>query len=409
MKKYLFIIMLLGFLFVPFQSVKAEKTLNQLIKDAEANRAAYNAAQNQKSLTEKEMNQAKIDREKVEDEIEAINKELEQIQKDIEKLEEQIKIKEEEIKHIMKFVQISNGETNYLEYIFGATDFTDFIYRISVAEQLGDYNDKLVKEYNANIEALNKKQQELDNKQKELSKKQQELELLELKLNKEISTIKEGMLTKDTEYKMQISIINNMKAQGCSGNDTLTSCQNKVGSSSRNLTSTSLTSIPIASGYITSDYGWRKINGQDEFHTGVDFGASPGTSVYAVAEGDVVLTVNNPSCGNHMVYIAHKINGHEYITSYWHMSSYSVRKGQHVTTNTIIGKVAPSASVTGDGCGGGAHLHLNLFDNANGKWDKNAGLGYPNSGRIDPHIAINIPHPKKDGHGGYYPYPVSHK
>ena len=151
--------MLLGFLFVPFQSVKAEKTLNQLIKDAEANRAAYNAAQNQKSLTEKEMNQAKIDREKVEDEIEAINKELEQIQKDIEKLEEQIKIKEEEIKHIMKFVQISNGETNYLEYIFGATDFTDFIYRISVAEQLGDYNDKLVKEYNANIEALNKKQQ----------------------------------------------------------------------------------------------------------------------------------------------------------------------------------------------------------------------------------------------------------
>ena len=54
----------------------------------------------------------------------------------------------------MKFVQISNGETNYLEYIFGATDFTDFIYRVSVAEQLGEYNDRLIKEYNADIESL---------------------------------------------------------------------------------------------------------------------------------------------------------------------------------------------------------------------------------------------------------------
>ena len=409
MKKHLFIVILLGFLFIPMQSVKAEKTLNQLISEAQANRAAYAAAQNQKSLTEREMNQARQEREKVEEEIENINKELEQIQIDIDKLQKQIKIKEEEIKNIMKFVQISNGETNYLEYIFGATDFTDFIYRISVAEQLGDYNDRLIKEYNADIEALNKKQQELDKKQKELSKKQQELELLELKLNKEISEIKEGMLSKDTEYKMQISMINNMKAKGCKGTDTLTSCQRRIGSSSHNLASTSLTTIPIASGYITSDYGYRIISGVSEFHTGIDFGASSGTAVYPVADGEVVLTVNNPSCGNHMVYVAHKINGHEYVTSYWHMSSYTVSKGQLVTTNTVIGYVAAPASVTGDRCGGGSHLHLNLFDNANGKWDRNAGLGYPNSGRIDPHSAINIPHPQKDGNGGYIPYPVSHK
>lgn len=408
MKKYFIGIILTTLLFVPTWNVSAAQTLNDLIKEAEANRAAYNKVKNQKALTEQEKEEATTQKLKVEQEIKDIDAEIKQAEIDIAELEKSIETKDKEIKNLMKFVQVSNGESVYLEYAFGASSFTDFIYRVSVAEQLSSYNEELIAEYNQNIKDLEQKQKDLAAKQTELNKKQQELVELEAKLTKEIEQLNDGMVSKDTEYKIQIEMINSMKARGCTGSMTFASCFAKVGSSSAGLASTSLTTIPIASGFITSDYGWRKINGRDEFHTGIDFGASKGTTVYPVADGRVVLTKYDSSCGNHMVYVAHNINGHEYVTSYWHMSTFLVTKNQKVTTNTPIGKVAAPASQTGDTCGGGSHVHLNLFDNAGGKWDKSAANGFPNSGRIDPHTALNIPHPQKDGHGGYIPLAVRH-
>ena len=125
-----------------------EKTLNELLSAAEANRKAYNAAKQQKELSEQEKAEATKEKEQVQAQINSINAEIKQIEKDIENTEKQIEEKDAEIKEIMKFVQISEGSSTYLEYIFGASSFTDFIYRISVAEQLSDYNDKLITEYN---------------------------------------------------------------------------------------------------------------------------------------------------------------------------------------------------------------------------------------------------------------------
>lgn len=384
-----------------------EQTLNQLLAAAEANRRAYESAKSQKALSEQEKEAATKEKAQVQAEIENISNEIKQIEAETEKLQKEIEKKDEEIKQIMKFVQVSEGQSTYLEYIFGASSFTDFIYRVSVAEQLSDYNDKIIEEYNNDVKELEKKQTELNTKQQQLTTKEQELSALEAKLTNQIESLQEGMLTKDTEYKIQISKINSMKARGCSGNDTLSSCQRKVSGNNGNgsLASTSAAYIPVASGYISSDYGWRIINGKDEYHTGIDFSASTGTTVYPVADGEVVATVTNPRCGNHMIYIKHNINGHSYVTSYWHLSTFLVTSGK-VTTNTPIGRVAAPASQTGDICGGGSHVHLNLFDNAGGKWENSSN---PNSGRIDPRTAFpNIPHPKKDGNGGYYALAVSH-
>ena len=52
-------------------------------------------------------------------------------------------MKEEEIKNLLSFNQISDGDNVYLEYVFGASSFTDFIYRSAVVEQLSLYNDVL--------------------------------------------------------------------------------------------------------------------------------------------------------------------------------------------------------------------------------------------------------------------------
>ena len=53
---------------------------------------------------------------------------------------------------MFRFYQITDGENSYLEYIFGAKTFTDFIYRISIVEQISKYNNELIDEMNQLIE-----------------------------------------------------------------------------------------------------------------------------------------------------------------------------------------------------------------------------------------------------------------
>ena len=261
-----------------------EKTLNELEAEAKANREAYNKAKNEKELTEAERDKATAEKAEVEKQISSIESQLESISNQIEGIQKDIDAKDEQMKDIMSFVQVTNGDSNYLEYIFGATDFTDFIYRISVAEQLGDYNEELIEEYNKDVERLDKKQSELNTKQEELNKKQSELTVLEAKLNKEIETLQSGMVSKDQAYKTQIELIKSMKARGCKGTDTASSCQNRL-SSSGSLVSVNGTYMPINSGYVTSDYGYRSYGG-GEFHTGIDYSKSVvGDPVYPIADG----------------------------------------------------------------------------------------------------------------------------
>jgi len=406
MKKVLLLLFVLVFtaviLYEP--ALAKEKTLNELKAEAEANRSAYNKAKEQKELSEKERNEAVAEKTRVEEEIGRIEIELKEIEKQIEKIQKDIEKKDKQMKEIMSFVQVSNGESNYMEYIFGATDFTDFIYRVSVAEQLEDYNKKLIDEYNENIKKLNTKQTELNNKTAELNKKREELSILEAKLIKEIEELSEGMLDKDREYKTTIDLVNSLTSNNCYGTDTLSQClarknaaiQNASSWSAKGVTvpSTNGTYMPISRGRVTSDFGWRG----DEFHNGIDISNGVyGDNVYPIAVGQVILVQspntyreNGRNCGNWIVYVQHNINGHIYITSYWHLASPSVSNGQNVNPNTPIGKMGGLHSV--DECAYGVHVHLNLFDG--NSWN----IRWPNSGRINPRIVM----PQMPSQGVYF-------
>ncbi len=360
-------------------SYAKEKTLNELQAEAEANRKAYNAAKAEKELTEAERNEAVAQKKQVETEIASINGQIANTEEQIKEIQKDIDKKDAQMKDIMSFVQVTNGDSNYLEYIFGATDFTDFIYRISVAEQLGSYNEELIEEYNKDVDKLDKKKSELSVKQQELNTKQQELAVLEARLNQEIETLQEGMLSKDEEYKTTISLINNLKAHGCSGNQTLTQCQNEKDKNRPNgIVVTGRTYMPIIEGRVTSDYGQRS----SDFHTGVDFSNSVhGDAVYPVAAGEVI-NITYPkysgACGNHIVYVYH--TGLGFTTSYWHMTSVNVSVGQGVNPDTKLGSMGGLKSE--DSCSAGTHVHVNAF----------RGIHYNNSGRENPHNYItNIP------------------
>jgi murein DD-endopeptidase MepM/ murein hydrolase activator NlpD len=112
------------------------------------------------------------------------------------------------------------------------------------------------------------------------------------------------------------------------------------------------TTLPIMSGYYSSNYGYRldPITGRSAFHTGVDLIAPPGTPVMAAAGGVVAASGFIPEYGN-IVDIDHD-NG---LTSrYAHLSKSLVKIGDIVMKGQKIALVGQTGRTTGP------HLHFEV-------------------------------------------------
>lgn len=105
-------------------------------------------------------------------------------------------------------------------------------------------------------------------------------------------------------------------------------------------------------GMVTDGFGWRThpITGQQQFHSGIDIGASEGTPVLAAGAGEVVQAGWNGGYGN-SVTLDHG-NGLE--TLYGHLSQVLVQVGQMVSQLEKIGLVGSTGNSTGP------HLHFEI-------------------------------------------------
>ena len=129
-KKWIFVI-LMFMMFIPFYRVEAQ-TLQDLYNELSSLEKKYNDAQSNKKLTESEMKKLNNELTVVNNDIEKTKDEIVQSEKDIINSEKDIETKKEESNEFLKFLQISSGENAYLEYLFDAEDYTDFIYRYAV-------------------------------------------------------------------------------------------------------------------------------------------------------------------------------------------------------------------------------------------------------------------------------------
>ena len=87
------------------------------------------------------------------------------------------------------------------------------------------------------------------------------------------------------------------------------------------------------------------------FHPGIDLPAPPGTPVGAAAPGRVVFAALDWSGYGNLVEVAH---GGGVVSMYAHLSSFSVRVGQFVSTGTRVGRVGSTGEATGP------HLHFEV-------------------------------------------------
>lgn len=107
---------------------------------------------------------------------------------------------------------------------------------------------------------------------------------------------------------------------------------------------------------LTSNWGWRTMNGVTKFHNGIDL-APYGVKcpLYSPGYGSIYKTGVDSSAGNY-VYI--KIGQHYLF--YAHLDSIAVKVGQKVQPGTKIGICGTTGNSTG------VHLHLGI---RNSSWD----------------------------------------
>lgn len=99
-------------------------------------------------------------------------------------------------------------------------------------------------------------------------------------------------------------------------------------------------------GTITSDFGYRFIFGETNFHGGIDIAAPMGTAINAGADGTVIFAGEKGTYGN-LVILSHE-NG--FLTYYAHCSKLLVEVGDTVTQGQPIAAVGSTGRSTGPHC-----------------------------------------------------------
>ena len=324
--------------------------------------------------------------------IEEAENEIKRLQEEIEESEKEIERKSEESKSIIAYYQLSNGENAYLEYAFGASDITDMIYRLSIVEQLTEYNNKIMKELEELIKKNQATQKELEAKEEELKKLKQELKAEQARIEADSASIRESMPSIQEQINSAQESVRYYKSLGCGSTEDIQSCEYRV-SQERG---TSLPSVGFFSRPM--DYGYL-VRGMWGGHMGYDLSSgNKNIAIHPIAAG-MVHAIYTDACtsgywcqsmgywcnGNaKIVVVKHNYNGRYIYSSYVHLSGYgNVSVGQYVSKDSVIGYMGTT------GCSTGEHLHLEI---ASCHW-KNGGCSYGTytNSLIDPGDLVYFP------------------
>lgn len=362
--KLVLIIITLVLCFCNTNNVQA-KTLAELKSELATKKANYNKNQSQKQMTEAEIVKVEKEIESINDEIDKLNQEIVDLNNDIEECNKEIKKMSEEIKSIINFYQINSGESFYLEYVFSATDYTDFIYRFALTEQLSQYRERTINKYNALIEENKKRISQIATKKIELKKLESELNTKFKKLETELTGIKmAGVNIKDEISDMESTIKLYQNTYKCSDNEQLTTCIDRYNNKNNSGSSSSNYNVPSAYGFYVPINSWTRIYEFQHHDNGLDLSTAEGQSVRPIADGTVIDIWYKYSCGGNMVWIAHNVNGKKYTSGYFHLKTVNVAIGQTVTHNSVIGTTGGARKGTStntyDSCTTGPHLHLQV-------------------------------------------------
>ncbi|ACB85760.1 murein hydrolase activator EnvC family protein [Natranaerobius thermophilus] len=315
-------------------------------------------------LSQQEQELIELDNEigETEDQIEKTTEELEQA-------EEELEEKEEFLGTRMR-ATYKQGNVSYLEVLFEAQDFIDFLSRLTYVQSIVDKDLELIAEVEEERDRIQAKKEELEEqkedlqtlyaeaeeKKQEIEQNRQEQQRLHAELEEQREQEQELLRQKENEADQLLEAIRDLQSQS---GEMVTPIEWPVPDFGRN--------------YITSPFGNRThpITGRESFHSGLDIGIAhhrwPGSNQYqgnpvnaVSADSGVVIYAGimgslNSGYGR-IVIVDH---GGGYSTWYAHLNSILVSEGEEVSRGQPVGLIGSTGSSTGP------HLHFEVRKNDN--------------------------------------------
>lgn len=254
------------------------------------------------------------------------------------------------------------GDTYYMDLLFGGNGFADMLNRLDYVEQLSRYDQEKLNEYVMNRELIEYCKMQLDAEKAVLDEAKVGVEaekaaletLIEEKKNKltefenDIKNKQQAIREYEEDIAAQTQLIEDLEAAVLEERKQILEQNGLVleydGGAFK---------FPLAKyTKMTSDYGMRRhpILGVNQFHNGVDLASPMGTAIYAAYDGVVVAAAYNASMGNYVM-INH---GGGLYTVYMHASKLYVSKDDIVARGETIAAVGSTGRSTGP------HLHFSV-------------------------------------------------
>ena len=269
----------------------------------------------------------------------------------------QAKIEEQDqyfrMKQRIKFMY-ENGNENFLELIFQATDMADFINRVEYVQQITEADRKTLVAYQEVVEERIEKEEALQAEeanlrvlQEELINKQGDLQVMLDNKNSEIAGLEGEISRLIAEAEEAARVKAEAEAAAAAAAARASAQRTQGGSPGAPVVSGSgQLSHPAPGTRVSSEFGPR----WGTMHNGIDFAAPIGTPAYAAADGTVTVARYSSSAGNYVV-INH---GGGLVTKYMHFSAIYVSEGQSVSRGHNIGAIGNTGYSTGP------HLHFQV-------------------------------------------------
>lgn len=281
---------------------------------------------------------------KINEELEAANNKLDELEiaykENEEKLQNQINLLKKRVRDIY-----IHGQISYLDILFGAQDFNDFMNRINIIKRILNYDYNLIKSITENKKSI----EENKIKQEEVRNEIQKLHDTAL-IKKEVLDDK-----KNTLEEMEDQLLND-RATAQKAYEELEAASREVQRMIEQRANSGVKSSVVGTGQmmwpingeITSPYGWRvhPIFGHSIFHSGLDIGGDYGDPIRAADSGVVSYSGWIRGYG-YTVMIDH---GNGIVTLYGHNQELAVSVGQRIEKGEIIAYCGSTGNSTGPHC-----------------------------------------------------------
>ena len=265
------------------------------------------------------------------------------------------------------------GQLSYWSVLFNANDFSDFLDRLNMVNEIAASDRRRLSEMSALAEeiATSKAQMEmelvgLEESKQELAETQKNLEEKRAEADKLLS----DLIATGEEYQAlldeQEQIANDLNEDITEKEEAYDEAKNQEWLSTQvpvytpdggnggtgNEVDGLTWLVPCNYILFTSPFGWRihPIHGDRRFHNGVDLAGNAGTPIIATRAGVVTVTSYDDVSG-YYVTIDHQ-DGYE--SKYLHMTHYVVQPGQTVAAGQVVGYMGSTGSSTGN------HLHFSI-------------------------------------------------